>query len=366
MPYASFNHRGSGMKSIGEPGTQMTLKTFHFAGVASMNITQGVPRVKEIINASRNISTPIITAELVQPEDQEFARRVKGRIEKTTLGEITTYIDEMYLPSECFLLIRLDAERIKLLCLEVNVHSIIYSICTSKLKIKPGNIEAVSEWAIKVRGEPAKSGGWLNVALQQLARQLPGVVVKGLPQVARAVIAIDEGPTSRYKLCVEGDGLRDVMATYGVDGRKTTSNNILEVYHTLGIEAAKSTIISEIQAVMAGHGMSVDRRHVELLAGQMTARGEVLGITRYGLARMKESVLNLASFEKTADHLFDAAYYGQCDRIEGVSESIILGVPAALGTGVLQLLHKHPAANLQPAPAQLLFDRPEFHTSIWE
>lgn len=67
----------------------MTLKTFHFAGVASMNITQGVPRVKEIINASRAISTPIITAELVHPLDQEFARRVKGRIEKTTLGEVT-------------------------------------------------------------------------------------------------------------------------------------------------------------------------------------------------------------------------------------------------------------------------------------
>ncbi|XP_059048540.1 DNA-directed RNA polymerase III subunit RPC1 [Achroia grisella] len=353
-------------QSIGEPGTQMTLKTFHFAGVASMNITQGVPRVKEIINASRNISTPIITAELMKPEDQEFARRVKGRIEKTTLGEITTYIDEVYLPNECFLLIRLDAERIRLLCLEVNVQSIKYSICTSKLKVKPGNIEVVSDWALKVVGEPAKHGGWLNVGLQQLARQLPAVVVKGLPQVARAVIACDAHGAPRYKLCVEGDGLRDVIATFGVNGNKTTSNNILEVYHTLGIEAAKSTIISEIQAVMEGHGMSVDRRHVELLAGQMTARGEVLGITRYGLARMKESVLNLASFEKTADHLFDAAYYGQRDCIEGVSESIILGVPAAIGTGVLQLLHHHPSHSSQPPARELLFDRPEYHTSIWE
>lgn len=353
-------------QSIGEPGTQMTLKTFHFAGVASMNITQGVPRVKEIINASRNISTPIITAELIHPRDQEFARRVKGRVEKTTLGEITTYIDEVYLPNECFLLIRLDAERIRLLCLEVNVDSIVYSICTSKLKIKPANIQIVSDWAIKVSAEPSKHGGWLNMSLQQLARQLPPVVVKGLPQVSRAVIACDDTDSVvSYKLCVEGDGLRDVIATFGVDGTKTTSNNILEVYHTLGIEAAKSTIISEIQAVMEGHGMSVDRRHVELLAGQMTARGEVLGITRYGLARMKESVLNLASFEKTADHLFDAAYYGQTDCIEGVSESIILGVPAAIGTGVLQLMHDHPRTEpLQERP--LLFDRPEYHTSIWE
>ncbi|KPI92105.1 DNA-directed RNA polymerase III subunit RPC1 [Papilio xuthus] len=375
-------------QSIGEPGTQMTLKTFHFAGVASMNITQGVPRVKEIINASRCISTPIITAELARPYDQEFARRVKGRVEKTTLGEITTYIDEVYRPSECFLLIRLDAERIKLLSLEVNVHTIIYSICTSKIKVKASNVIAVSEWAVKVVGEAGRGGGpGLNVALQQLARQLPSVVVQGLPKVSRAVIACDDTKsTNRYKLCVEGDGLRDVIATYGVDGTKTTSNNILEVFNTLGIEAAKSTIISEIQAVMAGHGMAVDRRHVELLAAQMTARGEVLGITRYGLARMKESVLNLASFEKTADHLFDAAYYGQRDSIEGVSESIIVGVPAAIGTGCLQLLHKHAqhgehvehvdhskhaehaklVEHAAPQTRPLLFDDPQYHTSIWE
>ena len=93
-------------QSIGEPGTQMTLKTFHFAGVASMNITLGVPRIKEIINASKKISTPIVTTHLMDNLDPEFARRVKGRIEKTTLGEVSEYIEEVLLPDECFLLIR--------------------------------------------------------------------------------------------------------------------------------------------------------------------------------------------------------------------------------------------------------------------
>merc|ERR1719251_681690 len=73
-------------QSIGEPGTQMTLKTFHFAGVASMNITLGVPRIKEIINASKKISTPIVTTYLENKFDAEEARKVKGRIEKTTSG----------------------------------------------------------------------------------------------------------------------------------------------------------------------------------------------------------------------------------------------------------------------------------------
>ncbi len=104
-----------GAQSIGEPGTQMTLKTFHFAGVASMNITLGVPRIKEIINASKKISTPIITAHLERPQDSEYARVVKSRIEKTYLREITQYIEEVFLPDEVCIVIKLDLERIRLL-----------------------------------------------------------------------------------------------------------------------------------------------------------------------------------------------------------------------------------------------------------
>ena len=93
----------------------MTLKTFHFAGVASMNVTLGVPRIKEIINASKAISTPIITAQLENCKDSEFARTVKGRIEKTFLEEISQYIEEVYMSSECCVLVKLDLDRIKLL-----------------------------------------------------------------------------------------------------------------------------------------------------------------------------------------------------------------------------------------------------------
>lgn len=114
-------------QSIGEPGTQMTLKTFHFAGVASMNITQGVPRIVEIINASKMISTPVITAEIINKHDMEFARKIKARIEKTTLGEVSSYIQEVYKEDDCFLLIRLDLERIRVLGLEVNAETIQYS-----------------------------------------------------------------------------------------------------------------------------------------------------------------------------------------------------------------------------------------------
>ncbi|EDS26516.1 conserved hypothetical protein [Culex quinquefasciatus] len=334
-------------QSIGEPGTQMTLKTFHFAGVASMNITQGVPRIVEIINATKAISTPIITAEIADNTSMEFARKVKARIEKTTLGEISSYIEEVYKSDDCFLLIKLDLDRIRVLGLEVNAETIRYSICTSKLKLKQENVEVYGPSLIIIRPDPTKHSHALNAELQRLLSAIPNVVVAGLPQVSRAVIAVDDahGPPT-YKLCVEGYGLRDVMATYGVVGARTKSNNILEVYVTLGIEAARTTIMNEITDVMEGHGMSVDHRHIMLLASQMTSRGEVLGITRHGLAKMRESVFNLASFEKTADHLFDAAYYGQTDSIDGVSERIILGMPAAIGTGLFKLIHNHTETKL--------------------
>lgn len=283
-------------QSIGEPGTQMTLKTFHFAGVASMNITQGVPRIKEIINASKKISTPIITASLVNSKDLDFAREVKARIERTTIGEIASFIDEIYTTYDAFLLIQLNYDRIKELKLQINADTVRYSICTSKLKLKSTEVQVKGDTIITIHPGGAKNSARFNFALNELKSKLPSVVVKGLPTVNRAVIAKEEkGGDPVYNLCVEGDNLREVIATYGIDGRHTVSNNIMEVYHTLGIEAARETITSEIKMVMENHGMSVDFRHIMLLAAQMTHTGEVLGITRYGLSKMKQSILNLAS-----------------------------------------------------------------------
>ncbi|XP_064369892.1 DNA-directed RNA polymerase III subunit RPC1 isoform X2 [Dromaius novaehollandiae] len=350
-------------QSIGEPGTQMTLKTFHFAGVASMNITLGVPRIKEIINASKAISTPIITAQLDKDDDPDFARLVKGRIEKTLLGEISEYIEEVFLPDDCFILVKLSLERIRLLRLEVNAETVRYSICISKLRVKPGDVAVHGEAVVCVTPrENSKSS--MYYVLQSLKEELPKVVVQGIPEVSRAVIHIDEqSGKEKYKLLVEGDNLRAVMATHGVKGTKTSSNNTYEVEKTLGIEAARTTIINEIQYTMVNHGMSIDRRHVMLLSDLMTYKGEVLGITRFGLAKMKESVLMLASFEKTADHLFDAAYFGQKDSVCGVSECIIMGIPMNIGTGLFKLLHK---ADKESAPPKrpLIFDNNEFHIPI--
>jgi DNA-directed RNA polymerase III subunit RPC1 len=160
-------------QSIGEPATQMTLKTFHFAGVASMNVTLGVPRIKEIINATEKISTPIITAKLVNEQNLISARIVKGRIEKTELGDVAEYIKEVYTAQGCYLSIKLDLEAIKSLQLEVTVDTIKHSILKApKLKVKEQHISVASDCQIDI--EPYDtSRDRMYFALQALKSKLP-------------------------------------------------------------------------------------------------------------------------------------------------------------------------------------------------
>ncbi|KAG0494635.1 hypothetical protein HPP92_005629 [Vanilla planifolia] len=237
---------------------------------------------KEIINVSKNISTPVIKTQLLSSSEALSARIVKGCLEKTTLGE----------------------------------H--VRTLGFQKLRIYPPNVDRNK----------------LKFQLHFLKTFLPKVIVKGIPTVKRAVIKNDRGS---YSLWVEGTNYLAVMGTPGVDASRTTSNNIIEVCQTLGIEAARQTIINEIKFTMEGHGMNIDIRHMKLLADLITYKGELLGMTRHGFVKMKSSVLLLASFEKTSDHLFNASYSGRDDLIQGVSECIITGVPMQLGTGILKV-----------------------------
>ncbi|KAG7836952.1 hypothetical protein KL943_000991 [Ogataea angusta] len=352
-----------GAHSIGEPGTQMTLKTFHFAGVASMNVTLGVPRIKEIINASKVISTPIINAVLVNDEDERAARVVKGRVEKTILEDVAFFIEDVYKENQAFLQVKIDLHTIERLQLELTIDQIATAIVDApKLKISRGDVAVVGKNRIQVfvsetgadtgktpRTASSRESSVVKDAdererlertslffrMQQLKRVLTKVVVKGLPDISRAVINVkDDG---RKELLVEGYGLKAVMATDGVVAHRTKTNHVLEIFDVLGIEAARASIISEIDYTMGSHGMAVDPRHIQLLGDVMTYKGEVLGITRFGLAKMRDSVLQLASFEKTTDHLFDAAFYMKKDLVEGVSERIILGQTMNIGTGAFKL-----------------------------
>ncbi|PHU11107.1 hypothetical protein BC332_18037 [Capsicum chinense] len=331
-----------GAQSIGEPGTQMTLKTFHFAGVASMNVTLGVPRIKEIINAAKNITTPIITAKLLSSSNLTVARMIKARIEKTLLGQVAKSIKIVMASRLASIVISLDMETIQVSQLCIDAYTVKQSILTSKLKVKEHQVKVLNPRKLEVFPHADKDK--LHFELHRLKNKLPSVVVKGITMVQRAVVNKEQQKDRKsdvkgdtYELLVEGTGLLAVMGIEGVDGRNTKSNHIMEVQQTLGIEAARVSIIDEINYTMSSHGMTIDLRHMMLLADLMTYKGEILGITRHGVQKMKDSVLMLASFEKTTDHLFNASVNGRDDKIEGVSECIIMGIPMQIGTGMFKL-----------------------------
>ncbi|BGP31083.1 DNA-directed RNA polymerase III subunit C1 (rpo31) [Rhodotorula toruloides] len=347
-----------GAQSIGEPGTQMTLKTFHFAGVASMNVTLGVPRIKEIINAAKTISTPIISAKLFQDKLEQAARIVKGRVEKTYLGDIASVIAGVYSQGQMYVSVHIDMRAIRALQLEVTLDSIAASISSApRLKIKSADI-TVKRHTDEIHIVAHHNGEDKMPAyrrLMWLRRVLPSISVKGVPGLQRAVIQQNEKGIK--ELLVEGEGLREVMVTDGVIGTETKSNHVMEVEKVLGIEAARKTIIDQIHYTMDSHGLGVDPRHLMLLGDVMCFKGEVLGITRFGVSKMKDSVLMLASFEKTTDHLFDASFNARRDPIQGVSECIILGSPANnVGTAMPALVADKPKL---PPRYQTLFERPE-------
>ncbi|KAI6092097.1 beta and beta-prime subunits of DNA dependent RNA-polymerase [Hypoxylon rubiginosum] len=357
-----------GAQSIGEPGTQMTLKTFHFAGVAGMSITQGVPRIKEIINASKLISTPVISCPLQNNRVEVAAKIVRSRIEKTYIEDILRYADDEVDEDRACITLFINTETLEKMQLSIRLDDIANAIVKQKkLKIQSTDIQVFTQDAsieITVKApdqDPsaarraprskaaiAEAMADLLSRVNHLKRVLPTIVISGYPDATRAIIQKEKSKidgANEYTVLVEGYGLQQCMNTEGVIGRKVRTNSVLECRDVLGIEAARTTIAAEINSVMGD--MGIDFRHMDLLADVMTYKGEILGITRFGLSKMRDSVLQLASFEKTADHLFDAAAGMKADRIEGVSEKIIMGQTMSVGTGAFQMVrylnleHKH-------------------------
>ena len=327
-------------QSIGEPGTQMTLKTFHFAGVASMNITLGIPRIKEIINYTQNISTPVIYAKLIQEDDITAAKIVKGRIEKIKLNRICKYIKEVISPDNCYIKIKLDKDYIDSSHLEISIHKVRDSLLLNKkklnFKLREDNIIIKNDTKLLIK-PPEKDRNNLYFSLECLMKNLPEIIVSGISTINRIVINKKDDDESKYMLAAEGKGLLDIMKTDGIDYKHCSSNNIGEILNILGIEAARKSIIYELEYTFAGHSIYVDKRHLGIISDLMTFKGTVHGFQRFGMIKMKDSVFMHSSFERTNDILFDAGIYGKVENLRGVSESIIVGKTVPIGTGVFKL-----------------------------
>ncbi|ASJ11993.1 DNA-directed RNA polymerase subunit A'' [Thermococcus thioreducens] len=311
-------------QSIGEPSTQMTLNTFHYAGVAEINVTLGLPRIIEIVDARKNPSTPIMTVYLDEKHryDREKALEVARRIEGTTLENLARETSIDILNFE--FIVDIDPERLEKAGLDMER---IQKKLESSFKSAEFEVDGYT-----VIMRPKKVGKLSD--LRRLAEKVKKHRLKGLSGVGKTIIR-KEG--DEYVIYTEGSNFKQILKVPGVDPTRTRTNNIHEIAEVLGIEAARNAIIEEIVNTMREQGLEVDVRHIMLVADMMTLDGVILPIGRHGIVGEKASVLARAAFEITTQHLFEAAERGEVDPLNGVVENVLIGQPVPVGTGIVKL-----------------------------
>jgi len=326
-------------QSIGEPGTQMTMRTFHYAGVAEINVTLGLPRLIEIVDARRVPSTPMMTIYVDRSlsNDVEKVKSIASNIEITTvldLADIETDLHNMRLfiipdPRKCVqkgLTDPLDLIQDKVSRLRGIV--MVSDITSESVPVKAANGDLGY-----ICLEP-KEHSFKN--LQKALELVKASKVKGVEGITRAILRKKD---DQWIIYTEGSNLREVLKIDGLDHSQVYTNSIQEIYEVLGVEAARNSIIKEASNTLDEQGLSVDIRHIMLVGDLMTNDGDVKAIGRHGISGRKSSVLARAAFEITAAHLLTAAMTGEEDHLDGVAENIIVGQPVTLGTGAVNLIY---------------------------
>jgi DNA-directed RNA polymerase subunit A" len=310
-------------QSIGEPGTQMTMRTFHYAGVAEINVTLGLPRLIEIVDARKNPSTPMMTIFLEKDyaQDRDKARELAWKIEATyinVLGSMSTDIIEMKV------------------IIELNKKALDHRNMTPEEVAKKINeelgvlAEINGDTLVLMPSKPSYR------ELLQLVKSVHSVILKGIKGLKRVVIRKED--SGEYVLYTEGSVLKEVLAIEGVDATRTRTNNVNEIFEVMGIEAARQALINEATDTLKEQGLNVDVRHIMLVSDIMTVDGDVKPIGRHGISGEKASVLARAAFEVTVNHLLDSGMRGDVDELRGVTENVIVGQPIRLGTGNVKLI----------------------------
>ncbi len=314
-------------QSIGEPGTQMTLRTFHYAGVAEMNVTLGLPRLIEIVDARRDPSTPMMTIYLREDlrYSEDAAREVAKKIESTLIKDVADVITNI---TDMSVVVRPNMSEME--NRGVKKEDIVENL--AKIKVK-SVVEVIGD-DIKIKlSEPSYKN------LNRLANEIRTLNLKGIKGIERAIVRKGKD-NGEWVIYTQGSNLRDVLNMDEVDGRRVRTNNIIEIANVLGIEAARNSLVNEALDTLHQQGLSVDMRHMMLVSDMMTYNGHVEAIGRHGVAGQKESVLARAAFEITSKHLLAAGVTGEVDELKGVAENIIVGQPVTLGTGAVVLIYK--------------------------
>ncbi len=309
-------------QSIGEPGTQMTMRTFHFAGVAEINVTLGLPRLIEVVDARRTPSTPMMEVYLEDEvqETEEDVEKIASEIETTLLKDIADVDIDLGTGTVTVHPVQRHLDR-KHMEVELILNAIQDNLKDATVVEEDGTYVITPE-----------ESSYRD--LLEISEEIRSLKIKGISDIERVIIR-EQG--DEWVIFTEGSNLAAVMAVEGVDTSRTTTNNFRELYDVLGIEAARRGIIHEANHTLQEQGLNVDRRHLMLVADVMTADGSIRPIGRHGISGEKPSVLARAAFEITVNHLLEAAIIGERDALTGVAENVIVGQPVKLGTGAVQL-----------------------------
>ncbi len=316
--------------------THNTMRTYHFAGTAGIQVTLGLPRLAEIFDAKKEPETPSMSIYLLPEQNkEEKAIEIAKKIKEVKLRDfvLSDVIDLINLTISC----ALDVEKLKKFDLDPKE-------LTKHVKLKNIDVEVKGKELI-VSSKKAE-----NMNLHKLKYKLLESHIKGVKNISHVIVS-KEG-SGEWLISTLGSNLRKVLAIEGVDTARTTCNNPFEICDVFGIEAARNSIIKEAVETISEQGLGVDIRYVCILADLMTSNGRIMGIGRYGIAGNKDSVLARMAFEETKKHIISAAIEGMRDPLKGHVENIIMNQVIPMGTGAFTLVGRMPEIKKEETPAE--------------
>lgn len=314
-------------ESIGEPGTQMTLNTKHFSGVAELSVMSGLPRIIEVFDGRKTIKTPTMEVFLKKPYSEgkditKVAAKIKETLLKDLIHEIIVNVGEGRIE------VKLNLEALKLA--GIRTATVINAINAIKGVSAKKHDDEVLYLKLPKKAEELNQ-------LYALKENIKSTFVCGVKKITQVLPVKKE---EEYVILTAGSNLKQVLKMDEVDSTRTISNDVHEVAAVLGIEAARQLIIDEIMKVIESQGLRIDIRHIMLAADTMCTSGSVKGITRFGIVGEKSSVLARASFETPLKHIISASISGEVDYLNSVIENVMINQEVPVGTGLPGLVTK--------------------------
>jgi DNA-directed RNA polymerase subunit A" len=304
-------------QSISEPTTQMTMRSYTLASQSDRlsKVTQGLPRLIEIFDARKTFEKNMIIYLKEKYNSKEKAKEIAGKIKSAKISDLTKLdsIDLVNMKIEIDLVEYADKEKVKKVISKYMKNNSV-EVRGNKLYVKPPEDDVKD--------------------LRKIRNKIMGFHVDGFKGIENVVVIKEDND---WIIQTAGTNIKKVLEMEEIDPERTTTNDVHQVYETLGIEAAHSVLLQESRDTLEEQGLDVDIRHLVLLADTMTFDGTLKAIGRYGVSGKKSSVLSKANFEETKRHLINASFYGETDKLDGIIENIMLGQIAPVGTGMVNL-----------------------------